>query len=1296
MTKPEDAAGCPAVGQFSNSRAGCCEVGLRALGLRALTPVSSLVLISSRATSFRRGLLCTTSLVALALLAATTIPSANAANIGWGGANSTDWFDPTNWLQTAVPTSGDNAGIDTTASNPTVIGTAGAQAGNVYIGQTATGELTIRGSGTLSSTEGYIGYGSGSTGIVTVDASSWTNGGALFVGYDGTGTLNIQNGAAVSNTFGLIGVNLGSNGAVTVDGAGSSWTNSSTLQVGVVGTGALTIRNSATVRSDGGNIGAGSGASGTVTVDGTGSSWINTADLSVGSSGTGTLTIQNGGAVSNSNGQIGLGPGSSGTVTVTGSGSSWTNTADLYVGSSGTGTLTIQNGGAVSSGGISYTSYLGYNSGSNGSVTVNGAGSSWTNGGLLFVGYGGAGTLMIQNGGAVSSNLGYIGHNSGSNGTVTVDGSSWTNHFDVRVGLGGTGTLTIRNGGTVSNDFGIVGNDSGSNGTVTVTGTGSSWTNTRELYVGSSGAGTLTIRNGGAVNNLNGQIGYVAGSRGTVTVDGPGSSWANTGELNVGSSGTGTLNIQNGGTVTSNPGATRGLASIGFSSGSSGAVTVDGAGSSWTNGGLLFVGNVGTGTLTIQNGGTVSSLVGGGLGYAAGSNGTATVTGAGSSWTNSFALFVGYGGTGTLTIQNGGSVSAPNFAIAGLAGSTGSLNIGAGLGQAAAAPGTLDAPTVAFAAGTGQIVFNHTAANYTFDPAVSGAGSVLVEAGKTILTADNTYTGATTVNGGILSVNGSIASSSLTTVNAGGALGGNGIVGNTLINGGTLAPGNSIGLLTVQGNLSFTAASSYLVEVSPANADRTNVTGTAALGGATVNAVFAPGSYVTKQYTILNATGGVSGTFSLVNTNLPASFTSSLSYDANNAFLNLTLNYGPNYGNDLNGNQRNLANTLTNFFNTTGGIPLAFGALTPAGLSVASGELGTGVIQSSMKADDLFLNLLLDSTVAGRAGGLATPDGVSRFGADDATLSYAAKRRATASEREAYAMASKAPPLAPQPVGRWSVWAAGYGGSETIGGNAAVGSQDTRAQVWGVAAGADYKLSPDTLVGFALGGGGTSYSLASGFGSGSADLFQAGAYGRHQFGSAYVSAAFAYGWHDVTTTRTVALAGFDSLQGRFRADSFSGRVEGGYRIATPLIGITPYAAVQVISLELPAYAERSLGVGGLFALNYAGQTTTDTRTELGLRTDKSFAMEDAVLTLRGRLAWAHDYNPDRAVSAIFQSLPGTSFVVNGARPDPDSALVSASAEQKWLNGFSLAATFEGEFSGNVTSYAGKGVVKYSW
>ena len=89
-------------------------------------------------------------------------------------------------------------------------------------------------------------------------------------------------------------------------------------------------------------------------------------------------------------------------------------------------------------------------------------------------------------------------------------------------------------------------------------------------------------------------------------------------------------------------------------------------------------------------------------------------------------------------------------------------------------------------------------------------------------------------------------------------------------------------------------------------------------------------------------------------------------------------------------------------------------------------------------------------------------------------------------------------------------------------------------------------------------------------------------------------------------------------------------------------------------------------------------------------------LTDAILTLRSRAAWAHDFNPDRAAAATFQALPGASFVVNGAAQAHDSALTAASAEVKWLNGFSVAATFEGEFSNVTRSYAGKGVVRYAW
>jgi len=115
-----------------------------------------------------------------------------------------------------------------------------------------------------------------------------------------------------------------------------------------------------------------------------------------------------------------------------------------------------------------------------------------------------------------------------------------------------------------------------------------------------------------------------------------------------------------------------------------------------------------------------------------------------------------------------------------------------------------------------------------------------------------------------------------------------------------------------------------------------------------------------------------------------------------------------------------------------------------------------------------------------------------------------------------------------------------------------------------------------------------------------------------------------------------------------------------------------------------------------FALGYSGKRVTDTRNELGLRTDKSFVTAGGLLTLRGRLGWAHDFNPDRSIAATFQALPGTSFVVNGARQASDAALTTASADMQWINGWSASATFEGEVSAVTRSYAGKGSVRYAW
>ena len=596
---------------------------------------------------------------------------------------------------------------------------------------------------------------------------------------------------------------------------------------------------------------------------------------------------------------------------------------------------------------------------------------------------------------------------------------------------------------------------------------------------------------------------------------------------------------------------------------------------------------------------------------------------------------------------------------------------------------------------------NNTA-NTTFAGTIkNGTGvTALVKTGvgTLSLSGTNIYTGVTTVNAGTLSVNGSIASSAVV-VNAGGTLGGNGTVGATNIVGGTLAPGNSIGLLTVQGNLAFTAAASYMVEVSPANADRVNVSGTATLGGATVNASFAAGTYVAKQYTIVNATGGVSGTFGAqVNTNLPSGFHSSLSYDANDAFLNLALNFVPPPSGGLSGNQQNVANAIVGFFNSNGGIPIVFGGLTPAGLTQISGETATGSQQTTFDAMNLFIGLLTDPFVAGRGDVWAPATGATGFAEEsDVSSAYAsAGRKRTGGERDAQAMITKAAPRNPVFDPRWSVWAAGFGGSQTTDGNAALGSNNTTSRVAGGVVGADYRFSPFTLAGFALAGGGTNFSIANGLGSGRSDLFQAGAFIRHTAGPAYISAALAYGWQDVTTDRTVTVAGVDRLRAEFNANAFSGRVESGYRLVTPWMGITPYAAGQFTTFSLPAYAEQALSGANTFALTYGAKDVTASRSELGLRSDRSFAMQDGIFTLRGRAAWAHNFNTDRSISATFQTLPGASFVVNGAMQSHDAALATASAEMKWLNGFSLAATFEGEFSDVTKSYAGKGVARYSW
>jgi uncharacterized protein with beta-barrel porin domain len=232
---------------------------------------------------------------------------------------------------------------------------------------------------------------------------------------------------------------------------------------------------------------------------------------------------------------------------------------------------------------------------------------------------------------------------------------------------------------------------------------------------------------------------------------------------------------------------------------------------------------------------------------------------------------------------------------------------------------------------------------------------------------------------------------------------------------------------------------------------------------------------------------------------------------------------------------------------------MLYGTLTPAGLSQAAGELGAGSQQTTFNAMGQFMGLLTDPFMS-RTGGAATAPGLTGYA--DEQLGYAAARR------DAYAMFTKVQ-RAPF-VQRWSVWGAGFGGTQTTSGDPVLGSNNASSRIFGTAVGADYLFSPSALAGLSLAGGATNFSV-SGLGSGRSDLFQAGAYVRHTEGAAYVAAALAYGWQHVTTNRTVTIAGLDQLRAAFDANACSGRVEGGYRFVAPWlggVGVTPYAAGQ--------------------------------------------------------------------------------------------------------------------------------------
>jgi autotransporter-associated beta strand protein len=615
--------------------------------------------------------------------------------------------------------------------------------------------------------------------------------------------------------------------------------------------------------------------------------------------------------------------------------------------------------------------------------------------------------------------------------------------------------------------------------------------------------------------------------------------------------------------------------------------------------------------------------------------------------------------------------------------------------------------TIGSLAGTGAVTLGAATltaggdgSSTSYSGVLSGSGSLTkAGAGTLTLAGINSYSGATSVTGGTLLVNGSILSSSGVTVGAGASIGGSGTLPSLTVNG-TLAPGNSPGTLTVNGNLVLGAGSLYLAEVEGAVSDRVNVTGTAALAG-TLRIVPLGGAYLFgNPYTLLAAAGGLGGTrFGTVDTS--ASFgdgiTSTVSYTGTDVQLVLTPKpltpivvapvtpTTPSFGLAAPRNAAAVAAGIDAAV-AAGANPSALFAIynlpaaaIPGAVNQLSGEVHTAAPAMANSAAGQFLGTMLDGSGAGRlAGTRGGPSGTAGFTAD------------LPSRQDGPGRASFDP-------ARFSLWGATFGSTGRNDGDRATGSASRNLSDGHVAVGADIRLGSNTVAGIAVAGGQSRASLSGGLGKAEADVFQAGLYGHTMIGTLNVGAALGYSRLDTDTTRAIPALGRSGVTASYATQAWSGRIEASLPVATwHGITLSPLAAFQAVRASSPAAIERDASglVAGTLTLGRRSDMTS--RSELGMQVDANLTIGATPVTGFVRAAWAHYYQRDADLAASINGLPGARFSVTGARPDRNAALIAAGLDVKLSRNVSLGARIDGEMSESTRRIGGTAQLRVSF
>ncbi|GAB2629185.1 autotransporter domain-containing protein [Novilysobacter erysipheiresistens] len=527
-------------------------------------------------------------------------------------------------------------------------------------------------------------------------------------------------------------------------------------------------------------------------------------------------------------------------------------------------------------------------------------------------------------------------------------------------------------------------------------------------------------------------------------------------------------------------------------------------------------------------------------------------------------------------------------------------------------------------------------------------GDTFVEGGWALVADSGSLANAVTVNGGQLTVDG-IHSGELT-VNAGGTLGGHGRVGTTVM-AGTLAPGNSLGTLTVDGDYTQLAESVYVAEIAPPDAsDHLQVTGVANLLGGTVRVVQAPGEYLLGQsYDILAADGGITGQFDAIDASLISPF---LAFD---------LGYGSN----------------AVMLDVARGMALAEAAQTRNQRAVAA--------SADALADSNPLLLTLTQLFPEQA--------VAAFDALGGEL-HASTRSALLEDsrqvREA-ALDRAQPQLSPVNDGEavTAAWAQAYGSGGTLRSDGNAGQVDRNGG--GVLVGVDHRFAGGWSIGALGGTGRTDLGVPSRASSADVDSRHLGVYAGNHWGDLSLRAGVSHASHQVDSERRVAFADVaQTLVADYDASSTQAFLEGAYRFGGDRWTLVPYAQVAHVEVDSDGFGES----GGSTALEVAGSDTATLLSTIGVRFDLGLSGSQQAadwLHLRGGLGWRHA-NGDLVSTAQANWSGAQAFTVAGA-PMAESSTVLETGVAAWLSPRSL---LELNYSGQYADEARDHGVNLRW